>query len=95
MKLLKENEQVVCFSCSNPPTLIPCEAVKVWKFRDNDDHVTVMHKGEHTCYAKQKGATKEDIMDELGHFSVRCPEKSGILMNGKVSPGQAVRPAVL
>jgi hypothetical protein len=27
---------------------------------------------------------KEDIMDELGHFSVRCPEKSGILMNGKV-----------
>ena len=31
---------------------------------------------------------REGIMDELGHFSVRCPEKKGILMNGKVSPGQ-------
>ena len=32
---------------------------------------------------------REGIMDELGHFSVRCQEKQGILMNGKVSPGQA------
>ena len=32
---------------------------------------------------------REGIMDELGHFSVRCPEKGGVLMNGKVSPGQA------
>ncbi len=29
------------------------------------------------------------VMDELGHFSVRCPEKGGVLINGKVSPGQA------
>ena len=28
-------------------------------------------------------------MDELGQFSVRCPEKGGVLINGKVSPGQA------
>jgi len=28
-------------------------------------------------------------MDELGHFSARCPEKNGILINGSVSPGQA------
>ena len=32
---------------------------------------------------------REGIMDELGHFSVRCPEKGGVLINGKVSPGQA------
>ena len=32
---------------------------------------------------------REGIMDELGHFSVRWPEKDGVLMNGKVSPGQA------
>jgi L-ribulose-5-phosphate 4-epimerase len=32
---------------------------------------------------------REGIMDELGHFSVRCPEKDGILVNGGVSPGQA------
>jgi len=32
---------------------------------------------------------REGIMDELGHFSVRCPEEGGVLMNGKVSPGQA------
>jgi ribulose-5-phosphate 4-epimerase/fuculose-1-phosphate aldolase len=32
---------------------------------------------------------REGIMDELGHFSVRCPEAKGVLMNGKVSPGQA------
>lgn len=32
---------------------------------------------------------KEGILDELGHFSVRCPEKGGVLINGKVSPGQA------
>ena len=38
---------------------------------------------------------KEDIMDELGHFSVRCPEKSGILMNGKVSPGQATEEDII
>ena len=30
----------------------------------------------------------EGIMDELGHFSVRTPDGSGVLMNGKVSPGQ-------
>lgn len=28
-------------------------------------------------------------MDELGHFGARCPDK-GVLINGKVSPGQAV-----
>ncbi|MDP2647458.1 MAG: class II aldolase/adducin family protein [Desulfobacterales bacterium] len=32
---------------------------------------------------------REGVMDELGHFSVRCPEKGGVLINGKVSPGQA------
>ena len=32
---------------------------------------------------------REGVMDELGHFSVRCPEKDGVLINGKVSPGQA------
>ena len=32
---------------------------------------------------------KEGIIDELGHFSVRCPEKGGVFINGKVSPGQA------
>jgi L-fuculose-phosphate aldolase len=31
----------------------------------------------------------EGIMDELGHFSVRTPDGNGVLMNGKVSPGQA------
>ena len=32
---------------------------------------------------------REGVMDELGHFSVRCPQKGGVLINGKVSPGQA------
>ena len=32
---------------------------------------------------------REGVMDELGHFSVRCPEKGGVFVNGKVSPGQA------
>lgn len=32
---------------------------------------------------------KEGVMDELGHFSVRCPERGGIYINGKISPGQA------
>jgi len=32
---------------------------------------------------------EQGMMDELGHFSVRCPEKGGVLINGKVSPGQA------
>jgi len=32
---------------------------------------------------------RQGVMDELGHFSVRCPEKGGVLINGKVSPGQA------
>ena len=32
---------------------------------------------------------REGIMDELGHFSVRCPQKHGVFINGKVSPGQA------
>jgi HCOMODA/2-hydroxy-3-carboxy-muconic semialdehyde decarboxylase len=32
---------------------------------------------------------REGIMDELGHLSVRCPNRDCILMNGGVSPGQA------
>lgn len=32
---------------------------------------------------------QQGMMDELGHFSVRCPEKGGVYINGKVSPGQA------
>lgn len=32
---------------------------------------------------------KEKIMDELGHFSVRLPDKHRVLMNGRISPGQA------
>lgn len=32
---------------------------------------------------------REGVMDELGHFSARCPEMGGVLINGKVSPGQA------
>jgi HCOMODA/2-hydroxy-3-carboxy-muconic semialdehyde decarboxylase len=32
---------------------------------------------------------KEGIMDELGHFSARCPEQKNVWINGKVSPGQA------
>ncbi len=31
----------------------------------------------------------QGVMDELGHFSVRCPETGGVFINGKVSPGQA------
>ena len=31
----------------------------------------------------------EGIMDELGHFSARVPGEERVLMNGKVSPGQA------
>jgi ribulose-5-phosphate 4-epimerase/fuculose-1-phosphate aldolase len=32
---------------------------------------------------------QQGIMDELGHFSARLPEKDRVLINGKVSPGQA------
>jgi ribulose-5-phosphate 4-epimerase/fuculose-1-phosphate aldolase len=31
----------------------------------------------------------EGIMDELGHFSARVPGEARVVMNGKVSPGQA------
>lgn len=31
---------------------------------------------------------REKIMDELGHFSVRLPDKDRVLMNGRISPGQ-------
>jgi ribulose-5-phosphate 4-epimerase/fuculose-1-phosphate aldolase len=32
---------------------------------------------------------QENVMDELGHFSVRIPGQDQVMMNGKVSPGQA------
>ena len=32
---------------------------------------------------------EQGIMDELGHFSARIPGENRVLMNGKVSPGQA------
>ncbi|MBN2060844.1 MAG: class II aldolase/adducin family protein [Deltaproteobacteria bacterium] len=32
---------------------------------------------------------REGIMDELGHFSVKIPGKEHVLVNGKISPGQA------
>jgi len=38
---------------------------------------------------------REGVMDELGHFSVRCPEKGGVFMNGKVSPGQATEEDII
>jgi len=38
---------------------------------------------------------REGVMDELGHFSVRCPEKGGVLINGKVSPGQATEEDII
>jgi len=38
---------------------------------------------------------REGVMDELGHFSVRCPEKGGVLINGKVSPGQAMEADII
>jgi len=37
----------------------------------------------------------EGIMDELGHFSVRVPGKDRVLINGKVSPGQAVEEDII
>ena len=37
----------------------------------------------------------EDIMDELGHFSVRTPNEHRVLMNGKVSPGQATEHEII
>jgi L-ribulose-5-phosphate 4-epimerase len=32
---------------------------------------------------------EQGIVDELGHFSARIPKENMVLMNGKVSPGQA------
>lgn len=37
----------------------------------------------------------EGVMDELGHFSVRCPEGRGVFINGKVSPGQATEKDII
>ena len=34
-------------------------------------------------------------MDELGHFSVRVPDKDLVLINGKISPGQAVEEDII
>ncbi len=31
----------------------------------------------------------QGVMDELGHFSARLPDENLVLMNGKISPGQA------
>jgi len=31
---------------------------------------------------------KEGITGDTGHFSVRCPDKNCVLMNGRVGPGQ-------
>ena len=37
----------------------------------------------------------EGVMDEHGHFSVRCPETGGVLMNGKVSPGRVTEEDII
>ena len=37
----------------------------------------------------------EGIMDELGHFSVRVPGKDQVLINGKISPGQATEEDII
>jgi L-fuculose-phosphate aldolase len=31
----------------------------------------------------------QGVMDELGHFSARLPDENLVMMNGKISPGQA------
>ena len=38
---------------------------------------------------------RKGVMDEHGHFSVRCPEKGGVLINGKVSPGRATEADIM
>ena len=38
---------------------------------------------------------RKGVMDEHGHFSVRCPEKGGVLINGKVSPGRATEADII
>lgn len=38
---------------------------------------------------------REGIMDELGHFSVRVPGKDHVLINGKISPGQATEEDII
>jgi L-ribulose-5-phosphate 4-epimerase len=43
----------------------------------------------HKVVSACKILDSEGIMDELGHFSVRVPGKDQVLMNGKISPGQA------
>jgi ribulose-5-phosphate 4-epimerase/fuculose-1-phosphate aldolase len=37
----------------------------------------------------------EGIMDELGHFSARIPGEDRVLINGKISPGQAVEEDII
>lgn len=37
----------------------------------------------------------EGIMDELGHFSVRVQGKDQVLINGKISPGQATEEDII
>jgi L-ribulose-5-phosphate 4-epimerase len=37
----------------------------------------------------------EGIIDELGHFSVRIPDENRVLMNGKVSPGEATEKDII
>lgn len=38
---------------------------------------------------------RNGIIDELGHFSVRIPGEDRVLMNGKISPGQATEDDII
>ena len=62
----KEEGKYVCKCCGVCAQHIDCPATKVWEFPRNNDFLTVIHTGYHTCVAVSKpdSSKLEDIFNE-------------------------------
>lgn len=51
--------------------------------------MTLVSELKETLVTASRILDDQGIMDELGHFSARVPKENLVIMNGKISPGQA------
>lgn len=71
----------VCFTCGTPAIQVECQAVKIWEYERGSTYVTIMHKGDHTCVAKNKKVSKETIRKAISENPAVKPSK---LVNDKM-----------
>ena len=54
-----------CSICRKSGLYVPCDAVKIWEFNDNENMVTVFHNGIYNCVARQLFEISEEVKKKV------------------------------